>query len=73
MTDFWFWLVFAVIVPGIVLLFAAFLLRRDYVQRRRMAALQDDYQRRCYLSQPYMRDAIDEEEEAIERARIILS
>ena len=73
MTSFLFWLVFAVIVPGVVLLFAAFLLRRDQLQQRHIRNLEWDYQRRVYLNQPYMLDAIGAEEDAIERTRLFLS
>lgn len=73
MTSFLFWLVFAVIVPGVVLLFAAFLLRRDYLMRQRCADLERDHIRRVYLRQQYMMDAIDQEDDAIAWANIVLN
>lgn len=56
------------VILGAILFTAGFLMRRDQLQQRRIRDLEDDYQRRVYLAQPWMRDAVDEEEEAIERA-----
>ena len=58
---------------GAILFTAGFMLRRDYLRQRRMEAMERDWQRRVNMRQPYMRNAIDAEEEAIERANIFLS
>jgi hypothetical protein len=60
-------------ILGAILFTAGFLMRRDQLQRRDMENMQHYYERILSFYQPSVQDAIDEEDAAIERARVYLS